>query len=396
MDSKSDDLIEHNLAKFETDFKEKENDLKALMTDSRFLSNLRFISISLNNTVNNSFQWDLLEKYNIFRALTKLLEFYFNTLKVNDDEDSTIRPLRDLVEVIYKISHRSLKFVAKFTNYNMLEMFIDLFKRLDLIEFFYEAFLNVLSKLISIFYYICKKEIHIIDTHITFTGEHFNILSKARDLIEKLSVDDKRTGLQGKPIFRLFLTCLSYVQVRFRPNESLVSLNNFRDGFENGYIHREFRKISCDLISNGELIEYEFPNENDQLELQKVHKLNIFKNSNAYEAYWYFSTFEQIIDNMNVLCFDVEKKIVGYEYYKYFIKSLIIYGLDIEKLLSLKCLNNFLEVDKVKTDLMEDENFIWILKNMEAHSNLISKKSDDEMQKRLNTMIRKTLDLIFN
>ena len=97
----------------------------------------------LNNTANNSFQWDLMDKFNLFQILTKLLEYYFNTLNENDDDDRTFRPLRDLLEIIYKISYRSLKFVAKFINFNMLEMFIRLLQNLRLIEFLFEAFLNV-------------------------------------------------------------------------------------------------------------------------------------------------------------------------------------------------------------------------------------------------------------
>jgi hypothetical protein len=378
------------LAKFEIKFKDNEKNIHLLIKDDEFLRNLRYISVCLNNTENNSFQWDLLDEFNLFQILTKLLEYYFNTLKENEDDDRTFRPLTDLLEIIYKISHRSLKFVAKFINLNMLEMFIHLVQNLRLIEFLFEAFLNVLSKMLNIFYYISKTQLHIMDQNFSLTSEHFNILRNARDLIEKLSLDDERDGLQGKPVLKLFVTCLSYLQVRFRPNDSLVSLNLFRV-FENGYIHSNFRNISGEFLLNCELIEYEFPNENNELEFQKVHKLNISDNKKSYETI--LRTFEQIINNISILCFDNEKKIVGYEFYKFFIKSLIIFGLDIEKLLGLKCLNDFLVVEEVKKDLNEDEPFIETLKNMRTNKNSVC---NNQMQQRLNIMIQKTLALIFN
>ena len=389
-------VIKDVFDKLEKKFIENENDIKKLMKDQEFLLYLRSISINLNNKADNSFQWDLLEQYNIFKILTKLLEYYFNTLNVNDDDDKIFRPLRYLIEVIYKISHRSLKFVEKFTHYNMFQMYIDLFKKLDLIQFLFEAFLIVLSKLINIFHYICKKELHILNQNIHLTVEDFTILRKAKDRIEKLSVNDEKIDLQKKPIFRLFLTCLSYLQVRFHTNEPLVSLNDFSDAFENGYIHTNFRETSNAFLVNSELVEYEFYNEKHELEIQKVHKLNIsgYRNDRAadYGYYGYFLTFEQIIDNISVLCFDYEKKHVGYDYFKYFIKSLLMYGLDIEKLLGLKCLNDFLAVSKVKKDLVEDKRFMEFLKNMETNS----MESNHETQQRLNVMIQKTLALIFN
>ena len=182
--------------------------------------------------------------------------------------------------------------------------------------------------------------------------------------------------------------------VRFDPIEKLVSTDNFRV-FEKGFVHSNFKTISNKFLSDAIVVDCENPNEKNELEFQRVHKINI-QHIQQNDPFWYLSTCSlsptlQVIDNINVLCFDAEKKRLGFHYFNYFLKSIIAYGLPSEKLHGLYSLNKFLTLDDVRNELRQDEEFERILKEILMNN---QSENDQEIIQRLNALIQSTLNLI--
>ena len=57
-----------------------------------------------------------------------------------------------------------------------------------------------------------------------------------------------------------------------------------------------------------------------------------------------------------------ETKVIAYEALKYFFKSILFYGLEIEKIMCLSFLNKCLHIRSIRDDLFGDESLIKYLK----------------------------------
>ena len=81
-----------------------------------------------------------------------------------------------------------------------------------------------------------------------------------------------------------------------------------------------------------------------------------------------------------------ETKELAYENSKNFLKSIIYYGFDIEKILALKCLEEYCTVENVKKDLTSDHG---LFKYLQKLAQMCVKQDDEQMKSRL----KKTIDL---
>ena len=129
---------------------------------------------------------------------------------------------------------------------------------------------------------------------------------------------------------------------------SSYTANYFKEKVTN-----EFRKIS-------EIVEWEFINELNQIETQKVTRITnhfgrVLNNSSNYLV----RGLKQIKDFFTT----DEHKEIAYECQKNFFKSILFYGLDIEKVMCLDCLIKFVRISSIRDDLVREVNLIEKLKN---------------------------------
>ena len=205
------------------------------------------------------------------------------------------------------------------------------------------------------------------------------VLVKVRDLLERLSSADEREGMHAKPLFKLYVKCLAFL------SENLV-LPRHLTTFKHGFIQMTFTRVSDAFLPMCFLSSHEFFNEKSELETQVVHKLKFISECRLYEAYMSCSTLVQIINSLCVMCDTEEKQEIGYEYYKFFLKSILVHGLDIERVLCLNCVCKFRRVASVRADLSADVELNAFLKGL---GSMGLNETNIDMKQRLHVMLEK-------
>ena len=98
---------------------------------------LRDISIEMNKITLSNLNTDCLYKHDMFRILTELLSYIFKTLKRECTEEE-YDFIRELCEIICKLSSISLRLANEFKNYDMFKSYFEFFANADLIEFLFK------------------------------------------------------------------------------------------------------------------------------------------------------------------------------------------------------------------------------------------------------------------
>ena len=103
---------------------------------------------------------------------------------------------------------------------------------------------------------------------------------------------------------------------------------------------------------------------------------------------WVIHTLVEFIKFLEVVFTSNEKlKLLAYEKYKFCFKSVILHGVDVEKIIFLNTLKKFMSVNEIQRDVFGEISLIENLKELL----LESKNSSDQMKLRLSSMIRKFL-----
>jgi len=202
-----------------------------------FLTCLNSISIHLNklsitNSNNNEIliNWNAFTQYDSLKIFSLLFEFtikkQLHQTNSKSDENTDgfnerliCGPFKDLLEILSRLSIRSLEFVKHFVEFNMFQVFVMLFQNQTLVEFLFESQFLILIRLLNIFYQIClylvyfERTDNVIVRQVTsYLVDNLDILTRAKDLLERLSIEDRRPGMQYKPLLRLYLFSLFYLQ----------------------------------------------------------------------------------------------------------------------------------------------------------------------------------------
>ena len=394
-------MIESNLKELSIQERLKQLDSSSI-EETSVLKDVRFISILLNNQ-NSSiyFDWNLFTQYKSFRAFTRILEYFIDKLKQHNthnddiDADQTIyRPLRDVLEIIYKIGSHSMRFSRNFLEQNLIKIILDLFNKENLIEFLYESYVPILIKLVSIFYFLAKQALYskvsnnnLYDDEIVSLG----IIKKCRNKFERLTKSDQSLDNLEKFktyfIYVLYLVSLTYLQAKLEPDSSLKLLDfrHYEDIVKKGFLNTtyiSFRKITNEFVQN-EKIQWEFINENNEEETQHLTRLIFINNTNSAMGY----TIVDVINNIKNSFTTNETKKLAFPEYVSFFKSIIYYGLDIEKIICLSCLRSFCSEQTVKNYILEDEAFIKFLENLKQSRLCIEEVEENSFKPRLKAMI---------
>jgi len=378
------------------DFDAEKDDFFVCKND--FLKDLRFVSIILNNENNcKYFEWDLFSKCGSFQVYTQCFNYFIGIIDKNykeDDNDETVfRSLRDLLEVIFKLAYHSFEFNQSFLDQGLFQSFIDFFANQNLLEFLFDGYINILSKTISVFYCFCRqifystasqKRQKIVENEFST----FRTLRKSRDIIENLTNNEFDLDCHGKVghfktyyIYFIKLVSLTYLQAKYNPQEKLLNFDHYKVIATRGFVQTLFKKVSNEFSKNDQIL-LEFLNEKNEIEIQKITRLTFVNNSHSV-----VNTVVDALNNIKVVFASTETKKLAYPNYIPFFKSVLYYGLDIEKIICLNCLISFCAVEEIKSDLFKDNDLINFLRSLKE----TSKDINDSIKERLQIMLTRFL-----
>ena len=382
-------LLKDILIKFRKKFKCQQYNLNELLSknENSFLYDLKVLSFYLNASKNESIDWNLIKEFDLIKILVRLFSIFLDKLNENldDDEEFVGDSFKNLLEIINKISMHSIRFVEDFYMNGLFTLFLSYFQNRSIVQFLFDAYVIIFIKFLNVFCQICKYRAYFDSIKILSESE-LTILIKTRDLLEVISRNDERFKVI-KPAYHLYLIGLSFLQTGYKLNYTLVSLAH-SDEFKNGYIKSTFKNSIIDFRSICELVEVECVNEQNKLEIATTHKLkdSIVKDKTiyTYETFWSLSPFLRILECIRLRSTSDEMKQISYYQHRYFFKSIVYFGLDIKKILCLRCLNEFCKAsDSIKLDFFHDTNLKNILK--------MSLASDDNHEENSLKMRLKTI-----
>ena len=293
-------------------------------------------------------------------------------------EELLQRLLRDILEIVFQLVQKSSTFRESFLNNGMLMIFIKFFEHEKLVEFLFKAYVNTLSKIMSIFFWLCRKLYYVNDKSEYITNETnvISVLIKERDAIEALSMQEESMKLQEKPIYRMYLICLGYLQEKL--NVKFLSANHYTVIATRGFIPKTFKSVSDDFKSKIEYIIWEFMNENNNVEVKLVSKLKISGTANTA-----INTIIDALTCLRVIYTSDEAKQIAYDNYKDFIKSILCHGLEIEKVICLACMEKYCSLDSIKNEFFNDNN----VKDCLIETYHMNTAENNVIKKRLNKKI---------
>ena len=189
---------------------------------------------------------------------------------------------------------------------------------------------------------------------------------------------------------------LGYLQEKFRfseENMNFLKSNHFEILANTSVLKLIFKSVSNEYLNWCKHVQYEFVNENGQIEIQNINivlkKASEADPNRTYFLGWVCYTLIEIIDGVkNVFTSCDNLKELAYENYKVCFKSVILYGLDIEKILFLDCLKKIMTVKKVKSDFYADVELVNYLRSLQEET----ANSNDNLKIRLNLILRHFLE----
>lgn len=397
--------IETILLEFKQCYNKNDNVYDLIVKES-FFDDMKFISLNVNANFNKNFYSELFTKYASFSLFERLLDHFLNKLfdthsqkennkfdesdDENENDEDVCRFLRDLLGIIHKG-----KFTDQFLNEKVLKLILKLYENINLVKYLFIRFNNVLALTVRIFYYYTMRIFYNINQKCLIYDaddeNSFRILNKTRETIENLFQQETSRQKQEEDLLRLFIIALAFLQEKFKPKESLINFSHVKFLATKGYIQKVFKDVSNVFKHNSVLVKWQFRNEFDQEETQRVHRLNFVGDSlvKQFDKYRNF-TLVDTINGLNVMCSTKERKLIVYEGFGNFFKSIIFYGVEVEKILCLKCLIEFCEIESIKSDLINDEKLLKYL--LEIKSDYSNARLTPNA-KRLNTMIENFFSL---
>jgi hypothetical protein len=120
-----------------------------------------------------------------------------------------------------------------------------------------------------------------------------------------------------------------------------------------------------------------------------VHRLNFVGDGlvKQFDNYRNF-TLVDTLNGLKVICSTEEARLIVYENFEFFFKSIIFYGVEVEKILCLNCLVKFCETEFIRNDLFNDEKLIEYLSKVKNDQHKVKNSFNT---KRLDIMIENFL-----
>lgn len=290
-----------------------------------------------------------------------------------------------------------MEFSLSFLHSNLIRVLIDFFEHEKLIEFLHQNYSTILVKCVLIFYLLCKQALFtnkcdsiLNENEASSLKRIVRILTSYRDRIERLlSEEEKNLGKFKNSNYVLYLVSLAYLQVKVK-NVHLLEFKHCERIARLGFISTSsiaYKEITNAFVHD-EKIELEFINERGEREKQLATRHTFINNSNSAMAY----TLIDALNNINICFRTNETKRMAFEEYVHFFKSILYYGLTIEKIVCLNCLTSFCTDIKVKEFILSDKKLISYLNGLE----IFGCEDNFSLRQRLWILIIKFLELLKN
>ena len=351
---------------------ETDQNVTNLIQEASFFKNIRFLSLTLTKNNNRYYYSSLFSRYNSYAIFSKILGHFICTLRnvyQNDDMDLDevlYRPFRDLLDIIFQIGEIPLmKYNDSFLRQGVLKMIVQLFSDYLLVDFLFDGYLNIIFKLIRVFF---RMSINIFYSssppgeyeHGIDDKQALEVLIRTRNKVETLEENEEGSGMQEKIIYH---AALAYLQEKFKTDMELLETRHFEIIMQFEYVQSIFKKVSRDFVGTSELVYWEFFNEHGKREVQKVSRITFGASQIVTKYYQKVSSVDLL--NLVLVFLNTDDKIrMGYNSYKHFFYGIIFFGLDIERVLCVKCLINFKAVSDVNESLRGDVNLNAFLKSL--------------------------------
>ena len=366
--------------------------------DENFLNTFQAISLELNKHKDRFMFSNLFLKYDSLRFFTNLFHLLIEVLDRNlhETHDKVFTFLKYLLEILIKIirSHRGLE--DEFLKEEIIHTFFKLFKNQNLVNLLFERDVNCLMKVIHVFtrftrrLYLMKKANIQGEYFLSELNVPFDSLIATRHSLESLYDKTDKDVMMQKPLFRIYLRALAFIQVAFKPEISLLETKHYELIASLANASCFFKNERDDFIKYCDLVNYEFLNELNEIEVQKVYRFNIYNNRNRTDTNYYFI---EIIIWLKEIFITPEQMEIAFVAYQNFFKSIIYFSLDIEKLICLNCIASFCAVEKIKKQIFDDTKFVEFIENVLFRN---QKASNDTIQERLNLCIKSFLSFKSN
>ncbi len=365
--------------------------------DLSFLSVLKAVSLALNQNKLSFMHGDFFLNNNAISSCVKLFDVQINIFAKEPSKiefEKIQNSFRYLLEILMQLTRLEMDMAYEFLKHGILPRFFKFFENENLLKLLFERHISFFTRAVKTFLHLCKRlskwKLFKIpfDNYLNDENIPFDLLIKTRDYIEKLYEQSDSSDPMHleffQPLFRNFLRCLGYINEAFKPQTQLLSIKHYELIAKSSFATRYFDKIRKDFIDVCNLKYYEFYNELDKIELEKVNNFNIYNNRPVMNSNFYF------VESLNMLkeLFTTPQLIIiAYTTHQYFFKSIIYYGVDIEKLLGLQILTKFCLVEEVRKHVFNDVNFSGFVEDM--HDNISKNKGTfaDNLKERLNNCI---------
>ena len=348
------------------------------------------------------FYMDLFIRYNFFtiisQALAQTLGILHASLKSDDILETTIYQLRDILEIISRFTQALLASNEHFLDKAVFQMIVDLFKNKDLMSFLVEAHIKIVCKIICIFLCLCNAIFYTNKpiNQILDEPKTFKVLKETRDFLEEIT-DDRNypdRTVTYRPIYRAFLASLTYLQKKLNSSQNLLTLEHYEFFASGGHTRTKFKSITKYFREEGKSIvaRFEYINEFGRKEASKVtHTIIPSDKLTGINVLAIYTVVRTINDQRRIFSLTDQTRIIGFENYKYYIFSIIFYGLDIEKILSLKYLIEYSQVGQIKNEILNETCLFEYLNDLK--NSYDDNYSCNQMEIRLNTIIGEFLAL---
>jgi hypothetical protein len=299
--------------------------------------------------------------------------------------DQDIGMLRDVLQIINKLMTHSYAFIESFLKSDLLQVIIDLFDNLDLIEHLYDNQVHILAKIIGIFFNLCKHTYYTTKVErsrlIKNVKKSFRILRKSRDFIKKISQNENNRQAHEFKIYYIYvfkLVSLKYLQVKFKSHKKiLLNYEHYVDIVNGNFVKHTFTVVNDEFTRNPRVFS-EFINENNRVEQGEVNKLYLIHNSNNSAM---ARTIVDVLDNIKFVYTSKRTKKLAFPVFYPFFKSVLLNGRTIERIICLNCLINYCQVETIRNQIFDDKELIEFLRAKQIEN------SQDDMEQRQNRML---------
>jgi hypothetical protein len=344
-----------------------------------FLNDLKALSLVLNQKKERFMHAKLIFTNESIYFFIRFFKYLIEMLKQGLSLESIrLDALNNLAEILIKLIRSPYDFKDEFLKQGILQVFYELFEATGLLRLLFERSINTLNKLTDIFRLLAKR-LYTLKQGINNPLEYltndmlvipFNLLKKTRDLLEYLYKEADESLMKEKPLFKNYLRSLAYFQEIFQPEIQLLKPEHYEIILNSFFFSFHFNKIRNDFLAECEYIFLEFTNELDEIEFEKVASFKRYQRTieGGFRNHKYL-LIERIILLRELFSRNDSLAKNAYKTHHAFLKSIVLNGPCIERLLCLDLLTKFCKIEEIREEFFADKKLIEYIKSLDLDLN---------------------------